>query len=223
MRVTEVWFLKKKDKGDRFEEFHYDHKNSGGGSNCVSFTVNMNLGKLNEENDIATTNISPSNKEPTVFSRSRSEEMMQKLSLQEKEEINRLPKEDLHCLKSGMLYTKDVNYYMDYLKGQDDIMCMKIHVRKPSLIYNNGFITFDNTNNPKRNTTAPRCARGENIFNMRYIFIPIHHGLLFMCAVIYMEEMKIKYYNSLCFDNVKRHGCRHKVKMQEDTVQFLRG
>jgi hypothetical protein len=27
MRVTEVWFLKKKDKGDGFEEFHFDCKN----------------------------------------------------------------------------------------------------------------------------------------------------------------------------------------------------
>jgi hypothetical protein len=54
MRVPEVWFLKKKDKGDGFEDFHYDYKNSGGGSNYVSFTVNVNLGKLNEENDIAT-------------------------------------------------------------------------------------------------------------------------------------------------------------------------
>ncbi len=44
MRVTEVWFLKKKDKGDGFEEFYYDYKNSGGGSNIVSFTVNVNLG-----------------------------------------------------------------------------------------------------------------------------------------------------------------------------------
>jgi hypothetical protein len=109
MRVTEVWFLKKKDKGDGFEDFHYDFKNSGGGSNFVSFTVNMNLGKLNEENDIASMNISPSNEEPSVLSRSRREEMMQKLSLQEKEEINQLPKEDLHCLKSGMLYTKDID------------------------------------------------------------------------------------------------------------------
>ncbi len=50
-----MWFLKKKDKGDGFEDFHYDYKNSGGGSNYVSFTVNVNLGKLNEENDIATT------------------------------------------------------------------------------------------------------------------------------------------------------------------------
>ncbi len=81
-------FLKKKDKGDGFEDFHYDFKNSGGGSNCVSFTVNVNLGKFNEENDIATTKISPSNEEPSVLSKSRREEMMQKLSLQEKEEVN---------------------------------------------------------------------------------------------------------------------------------------
>jgi hypothetical protein len=48
----------------------------------------MNLGKLNEENDIATTNMSPSNDEPSMLSRPRREEMMQKLSLQEKEEVN---------------------------------------------------------------------------------------------------------------------------------------
>jgi hypothetical protein len=61
MRVTEVWFLKKKNKGDGFEGFHYDYKNIGDGSNDVSFTVNVNLGKLNEANDIATMNILPSN------------------------------------------------------------------------------------------------------------------------------------------------------------------
>jgi hypothetical protein len=66
-----VWFLKKKDKGDIFEDFHYDYKNSGGGSNYVSFTVKVKLGKLNEENDIATMNISPSNEEPSVLSRLR--------------------------------------------------------------------------------------------------------------------------------------------------------
>ncbi len=89
MRVTEVWFLKKKDKGDGFEDFHYDYKNIGGGSNNVSFTVNVNLGKLNEANVFATMNILPSNEEPSILSRSRREEMMQKLSVQEKEEINR--------------------------------------------------------------------------------------------------------------------------------------
>jgi hypothetical protein len=48
----------------------------------------VNLRKLNEANDIATMNILPSNKESSVLSRSRREEMMQKLSLQGKEEIN---------------------------------------------------------------------------------------------------------------------------------------
>ncbi len=43
-----------------------------------------------------------------------------------------------------------------------------------------------------------------------------------MCDVIYMEEMKIEYYNSMRFDNVTRHGCRHRVQMQEDTLQALR-
>jgi Ulp1 family protease len=121
-----------------------------------------------------------------------------------------------------MLYTKDIDYYMDYLQEQDEIMCRKIHGRKPSLFYNIGFITFNNTNNPKRNTMALRCARGKNIFNKRYIFIPIYHGMHSTCAVIYMEQMTIKYYNSLHYDNVTRHGCRHKVKMQENTLQVLR-
>ncbi len=111
---------------------------------------------------------------------------------------------------------------MDYLKEQDEKMCMQIHGRKQSLFFNIGFITFDNTNNPKCNTKTPRCARGKNIFDMRYIFIPIHHGLHFTCAVIYMKEMKIEYYNSLCFDDVTRHGCKHKIKMQESTPQVLR-
>jgi Ulp1 family protease len=120
-----------------------------------------------------------------------------------------------------MLYTKDVNYYMNYLQEQDEIMCRKIHRRKLSLFYI-GFITFNNANIPKCNTTTPRCAKGKNIFDMRYIFIPIHRCLDFTCAVIYMEQMKIEYNNSLCFDNVTRHGCRHKVRMQEDTLQVLR-
>ena len=67
IRVTKVWFLKKKDKGDGFENFYYDYKNIGGRSHDVSFTVVVNQGTLNEANDIATPNISPSNKEPSVL------------------------------------------------------------------------------------------------------------------------------------------------------------
>jgi hypothetical protein len=69
IRVAEVWFLKKKGEGDGFENFNYDYNNIGGGSNDVSFTVNVNLGKLNEENDISSMNISPSNEEPSILTR----------------------------------------------------------------------------------------------------------------------------------------------------------
>jgi hypothetical protein len=37
-----------------------------------------------------------------------------------------------------------------------------------------------------------------------------------------MEQKKIEYCNSLHFDNVIRQSCRHKIKMQEDTLQVLR-
>ena len=77
---------------------------------------------------------------------------------------------------------------MDYLQEQDEMMYRKVNGRKPSLFYNIGFITFNTKNNPQCRTTTPRCARGKNIFDMRYIFIPIHQGLHFICAVIYMEQ-----------------------------------
>jgi hypothetical protein len=102
----------------------------------------------------------------------------------------------------------------------NEIMCRKLQRRKSSLFYNIGFVVFNTTNNPKCISTKPSCARGKNIFHMR--FLPIHHGLHFTCAVIYIEQKKIEYYNSLHFDNVTRHGCRPKIKMHEDTLQVLR-
>jgi hypothetical protein len=82
-RVTKVWFLKKKDKCDGFDKFHYNYKHIGVGSNHVSFTVVVNLGKLNDVNEIATINISQSNEVPFLLKGSRREEMMQKLTQQE--------------------------------------------------------------------------------------------------------------------------------------------
>jgi Ulp1 family protease len=42
-----------------------------------------------------------------------------------------------------------------------------------------------------------------------------------LCVLLY-TWMKIEHYDSLCFDNVTRRGCKHKIKMQEDTLQNLR-
>jgi hypothetical protein len=160
IRVTKVWFLKKKNNGDGFTKFHHDYKDIEGGRHDVSFTVVINVGKLNDANEIATINISQSNKEPSVLTGSRMEEMTQKLAQQEREEINQIPKEDLHLLQLQMMNTKDINNYMDYLQEQDEIMCKKVHGRKPSLLYKIGFIQFDTKNNPQCRTTIPRCARG---------------------------------------------------------------
>jgi hypothetical protein len=73
-----------------------------------------------------------------------------------------------------MLYTKDIDYYMDYLQEQDEIMCRKLHGRKPSLFYNIGFITFDTKNNPKCTTTTPRSVDplvtvdGQTVYNQTH-------------------------------------------------------
>jgi hypothetical protein len=50
---------------------------------------------------------------------------------------------------------------MDYLKEQDDKMCMKILGRKPFMFFNIGFITFDNTNNPKCNKKSQSALEGR--------------------------------------------------------------
>ncbi len=57
---------------------------------------------------------------------------------------------------------------------------------------------------------------------MWYIFVPIHQGMHFTCAITSMEQTKIEYFDSLCFDNVTRQSCRHKIKMQEDKLEGLR-
>jgi hypothetical protein len=84
IRVTEVWFLTKKGKGNGFENFHYNYKNIKGESHDVSFTVVVNLGKFNEANDIVTMYTSLSNEEPSILTGSRRKEMMRKLCKKEK-------------------------------------------------------------------------------------------------------------------------------------------
>ncbi len=42
-----------------------------------------------------------------------------------------------------------------------------------------------------------------------------------MCCYLHERE-KIEYYNSLRFEDVTRHGCKHKIKMQESTLQIIR-
>ncbi len=49
--VAKVWFLKKKEKGDGFEDFHCDYNSSNGGINPVSSTIKVNLGACHSEDE----------------------------------------------------------------------------------------------------------------------------------------------------------------------------
>ncbi len=51
VQVAEVWFLKKKRRGDGFEKFHHDYGSSNGGINAIFSTINVNLGVCHSEDE----------------------------------------------------------------------------------------------------------------------------------------------------------------------------
>jgi hypothetical protein len=83
-----------------------------------------------------------------------------------------------------MLYTKDVKYYMDYLQEKDEILCRKLHGRKPSLFYSIGFIKLDTKNNPQCITTTQRCARGNNLQYEVYLYTNPPRLAFYVCCYL---------------------------------------
>ena len=51
IRVAEVWFLKKKERGDGFEDFHFDYGSSNRGFNAISSTIKVNLGVCHSKDE----------------------------------------------------------------------------------------------------------------------------------------------------------------------------
>jgi hypothetical protein len=49
--VAKVWFLKKKEMGVGFEDFHYDYGSSNGGINAISSMIKVNLGVCHLEDE----------------------------------------------------------------------------------------------------------------------------------------------------------------------------
>ncbi len=49
--AAKVWFLKKKEMGDGFEDFHYDYGSTNGGHNAISSTMKVNLGVCQLEDE----------------------------------------------------------------------------------------------------------------------------------------------------------------------------
>ena len=103
-----------------------------------------------------------------------------------------------------------INYYLKIcLTKRDEMLCAKQPGRKRSHFFSSFFVQtmFDeknkdrklqgkyNYNNVKR---WGRKVPGKDIFNLKYIVVPINLGNLhWTSAVIFMEEKKIQYFDSM--------------------------
>jgi hypothetical protein len=115
---------------------------------------------------------------------------MKKLTTNEEEEINKLPRKDLKHFLKGCLNGNDISSYMAFLKKRDDNMRKVEPGKKPSMFYNLEFIYFDKERRPQYRESKRMRARHNKIFDMEYIFIP--RESLHLC-VIYMKEKRVKY------------------------------
>jgi Ulp1 family protease len=100
-------------------------------------------------------------------------------------------------------------------------MCKEKQRRKPSLFYDFEFIFFDNNHQPQYDESTRRSsAKSNDIFEMKYILIPIRNENHCMCVVISIEEKKIDNFNSLIV-NQTRLGCVHKEELQKSIMQAV--
>ncbi len=205
--------------------------NDGGGKNC-SFAVNdeKNEDDKNGEEDEDNSNEKKEGGEGMDMSKIGSESKMgqfvdatyltdkkttsnvkvalkmKKPTTNKEEEINKLTRKDFERLLKGCLNGNDISSYMAFLKKRDNNMCKVEPGKKPSMFYNLEFICFDKERRPQCRESKRMRARHDKIFDMEYIFIPIHRGNHYTCAVIYMKERRVKYYNSLVSDQTRTRG-----------------
>ena len=85
-------------------------------------------------------------------------------------------------------------YLTRFLSQQDEKLCEKDPTRSKSVYYpyflHNYYVVstdkyiYRNVRNYSKRNKVP----GGDIFKTKYIFIPIHQGKHFTCAVIYMQD-----------------------------------
>jgi hypothetical protein len=91
----------------------------------------------------------------------------------------------------------EISWFMDFLKQWNDNVC-KENGSTPSLFYKFEFIKINKNNEPQcHESSGGIIAKHNDIFEMKYIFIPIQIGRHYMLVVIYLAPCKIHYHNSL--------------------------
>ena len=136
--------------------------------------------------------------------------------------------QDLSKLREGSINMDIIQVYLTrFLSQQDEKLCEKDPTRSKSVYYpyflqayydesTDKYIYRNVSNYSKRN----KVPDGD-IFKTKYIFIPIHQGKHFTCAVIYMQDKRIMYYDSYLNTDRTRALCSHKKEKQEKILQAL--
>ena len=129
-----------------------------------------------------------------------------------------LAKQDSDSVQRGSMQTLSpgqwlndevINYFLkNCLATRDEILCTKQPGRKRSHFFNSFFVQtmFDEKNNNmnvrgkynyKNVRRWGKKVPGKDIFNLKYIICPINlDNEHWTCVVIFMEEKKIKFYDS---------------------------
>jgi sentrin-specific protease 1 len=142
-------------------------------------------------------------------------------------EADSVQRSSLQRLQPGQwLNDEIINYFLkNCLAKRDEKLCSLQPGRKRSHFFNSYFVQtlFDEKNNNpalrgrysyKNVKRWSKKVPGKDIFNLKYIFCPINlDNMHWTSAVIYMEEKKIQYYDSLGgTDRKKLEGLLEYVK-----------
>ena len=132
-------------------------------------------------------------------------------------------RESMQTLRQGTWLNDEViNYFLkNCLARRDEKLCASQPGMKRSHFYNTFFMQtlFDEKNNDKkkRNKYIKRWINkvpGKDIFELKYIICPINlDNMHWTSAVIFMEEKRIQYYDSM--------GGTDRVKL-EGLLQYLK-
>ena len=136
--------------------------------------------------------------------------------------------QDLSKLREGSINMDIIQVYLTrFLSQQDEKLCEKDPTRSKSVYYPYFLHDYYDVSTDKyiyknvRNYSKQNKVPGGDIFKTKYIFIPIHQDKHFTCAVIYMQEQQIMYYDSYLNTDRTRALCYHKKENQMRTLQAL--
>jgi Ulp1 family protease len=139
-----------------------------------------------------------------------------------------ISRQDLSKLREGSINMDIIQVYLTrFLSHQDEKLCEKDPTRSKSVYYPYFIHNYYDVSNKKyiyrnvRNYSTRNKVAGGDIFKTKYIFIPIHQGKHFTCAVTYMQDKKIMYYDSYLNTHRTRTLCSHKKEEQERILQAL--